>query len=175
MQSNSDNSHDEDDLDDGAGDWPQKPDYRGVTRAILGLVLVIVVGIGGYFAWRTLVPVDHRARAHQFLAAKDYESAIVELKLAIQHDPLDAEMRWLVGYAYLQLGKPSYAADYLEVAYRRGYHDPQMLLALARARLMLSEYEAALQLYREWSIVGSGTDAAAWEAIRRESLVKTGR
>ena len=161
--------------DEDYGDWPEKPEYGGVRRAALGTLLVLGLGVGGFFAWQVLFPVDHRARAQEFLADEDYRSAIIELKNVIKDNPRDAELRWLLGDAYLQASQPTNAEDSLQEAYDLGERNPQLLLALARSNYLVGEYEEALKLYREWSDVESDSDAAAWEVVRGGALLNLGK
>jgi putative PEP-CTERM system TPR-repeat lipoprotein len=176
MNATNDSSNDDDFVPDhGYGDWPEANEYRGVKRAVLGVILVLVLALGGFFAWRTLVPIDHKARALEFLEVGDYPSAVIELKHVIQQNPDDAERRWQIGNAYLQMDQPNYAMEYLQGAFDRGYRTPNLLLALARTKLLLREYEDALKLYREWSDVDSNEDAASWEVLRGGSLLNLGK
>ncbi|MFT4518415.1 MAG: putative PEP-CTERM system TPR-repeat lipoprotein [Halioglobus sp.] len=166
---------DEDIYNDGYGNWEEPKRNQGVKLAILVVLLIILGGFVGAWAWQKFQPVDHRARALEFLALDDYASAIVSLKNVVAENPRDAEMRWLLGKSYLNLDRPTYAADYMQEAFDLGFYDPELLLALARSKLLIREYEDALKLYREWADVKSAESAAAWEVVRGRSLLNLGR
>ena len=47
---------------------------------------------------------EHIARASQFIATSEYDSAVIELKNALQKDNQSSEARWLLGKVYLESG-----------------------------------------------------------------------
>lgn len=170
-------SDDEDELvpDFGFGDWPEVSPNRNSLLVVLAVFLAVILTLGGFFAWTTLMPVDHHARAIEFLEVADYPSAIIELKQVIQQNPYDGEMRWLIGSAYLQIDQPTTAIEYLRGSFDLGYKSPELLLTLARTQLLIKEYEEALKWYRDWSDVESNVQAAAWEVVRGGALLNLGK
>jgi putative PEP-CTERM system TPR-repeat lipoprotein len=160
--------------DDGRGDWPEPPSYRGL-KLTLASFLVLAVGTGVLLSWDHLVPKDHRARAMEFLAQENYASTVTELKHAIRDNPGDGELRWIMGDTYLRLKQDTDATEYMQKAFDLGYRSPDLNLALARSKLQVRDYQGVLQLYDEWSDVDSDIGAAAWEVLRGWSLLNVGK
>ena len=117
---------------DGSEDWPEPPSYRGLKLMLSGLALA-AIGAGAFLGWDYLVPVDHRARAMEFIAQEDYASTVTELKHVIRENPGDGELRWIMGDAYLQLKENAGAADYMQEAFDLGYRNPDLNLALTHS------------------------------------------
>jgi putative PEP-CTERM system TPR-repeat lipoprotein len=161
-------------IDDGSGDWPEPPSYTGLKLTLLVLVLLGVV-IGAIVGWHYLKPVDHHARAMEFLAQENYASTVTELKHVIRDNPRDGELRWIMGDTYLQMNQNADATDYMQEAYDLGYRNPDMVLALARSKLLVRDYKGVLKLYDEWSDVDSKMSASAWEVLRGWSLLRVGK
>ena len=159
--------------DDGGGDWPEPPSYRGL-KLTLACIVVVAVGTGVFLSWDYLVPKDHRARAMEFLAQENYASTVTELKHAIRDNPGDGELRWIMGDAYLKLKQDADATEYMQKAFDLGYRSPDLNLALARSKLRVRDYQGVLKLYQEWSDVDSDIGAAAWEVLRGWSLLNLG-
>jgi Tfp pilus assembly protein PilF len=63
------------------------------TLSVVTLVVVFTACGGGSSE-------DRIARANEFLAASDDDSAIIELKNALQQESDSAEARWLLGKVY---------------------------------------------------------------------------
>ncbi|MCB1704563.1 MAG: PEP-CTERM system TPR-repeat protein PrsT [Halioglobus sp.] len=160
-------------IDDGYGDWPEPPSYTGL-KLFLAFIVLIAVGTGAFLGWRYLVPVDHHARAMEFLAQQNYASTITELKHVIRDNPRDGELRWIMGDTYLQMNQTADATDYMQEAYDLGYRNPDMVLALARSKLLVRDYKGVLKLYEEWSDGDSDISASAWEVLRGWSLLRVG-
>jgi putative PEP-CTERM system TPR-repeat lipoprotein len=159
--------------DDGGGDWPEPPNYRGL-KLTLACIVSAAIGTGVYLGWDYLVPKDHRARAMEFLAQQNYASTVTELKHAIRDNPSDGELRWIMGDTYLQLKQEADATEYMQKAFDLGYRSPDLNLALARSKLQVRDYQGVLKLYQDWSDVDSDTGASAWEVLRGWSLLNMG-
>ena len=65
------------------------------TLSVVTLVVVFTACGGGSSE-------DRSAKANEFLAASDDDSAIIELKNALQQESDSAEARWLLGKVYLE-------------------------------------------------------------------------
>jgi putative PEP-CTERM system TPR-repeat lipoprotein len=74
---------------------------------------------------------DYLDRATEYMAAEEYESAIIELKNALQQDAQSAEARYRLGSAYLRQGDILSAEKELQRAQRLGWpaNDVSPLLA----------------------------------------------
>jgi putative PEP-CTERM system TPR-repeat lipoprotein len=159
---------------DGAQDWPEPPNYQVLKRGLLAIAITAagtVIAAGIYH----LVPKDHRARATQFLAQKDYAAAVTELKYELRDNPGDGELRWILGETYLQMGLKADALNYMQEAFDLNYRSPDLVLALARSKLLARDYQGVLALYEDWGRVDSDTDAAIWDVLRGQALFDLGQ
>ena len=86
------------------------------------------------------------ARAH--LEAGEDESAIIELKSALQRDPASAEARLMLGNALLEKGQAAQALIELERAAALGQPASQVLPPTARAMLALEQYRQVVDRYK---------------------------
>jgi tetratricopeptide (TPR) repeat protein len=163
------------DRNQGYDDWPPPDDFRGIKLAVLGLLLLGVLGVGGWLAYNTLVPKDPRDLALDHLEDGNYRTAITELNGLVQQYPNDAELRWLLGKAHSQLNESAYARSHWEAAYEMGYHQRPLLLALTNSRLIDGEDEAALAMIRQWSALETGDALASWEVLHARVLLNMGR
>jgi putative PEP-CTERM system TPR-repeat lipoprotein len=89
---------------------------------------------------------DHVVRARERSARGDLSAAVIELKNALQKDPENAEARWFLGVAYLELGDHAGAAKELSRAAQKGSTDPELTRSLARALVLGRKYKEALEL-----------------------------
>ncbi len=89
---------------------------------------------------------QHIAEAQQYIAQSRFEPATIELKNAIQKDPLSASARWLLGQTYLVTGDTESAVKELLRARELGWERNDVLPALARALLALGDYGAVSEL-----------------------------
>ena len=160
--------------EDGARDWPEPPNYRGLKHALAGIVLA-AVGTGVVLCWNYLVPEDHRAKAMEYLAEENYVGTVAELKHVLRDKPNDGELRWILGETYLKLNQHADAANSMQEAFDLGYRNPDLVLSLARSKLRARNYRDVLSLYDEWSDVGSDIGAADWEILRGQSLLNLGQ
>ncbi len=64
---------------------------------------------------------EHITRANQFIANSEYDSAIIELKNALQEDSESGEARWLLGKVYLESGDVLSAEKELQRALKLGW------------------------------------------------------
>jgi putative PEP-CTERM system TPR-repeat lipoprotein len=88
---------------------------------------------------------DFYERALDHVDARDFDSAIIELRNALQQDPENAEVRALLGRVFLELGRGEDAANQLMRARRLGLDDPELLPDLTRAWLIAEEAETVLE------------------------------
>ncbi len=93
---------------------------------------------------------EHMAAAREFIAANDVNSALLELKNALQKESNLPEARWLVGNIYLQQGNGAGAFKELSQAQSLGYTNPELEKMLLRAMLLQGKHEEILeQTYSE--------------------------
>ena len=89
---------------------------------------------------------EHIARAHQFISDSEYDSAIIELKNALQQDDQSAEARWLLGKIYLESGDVLSAAKELRQARKLGWSRNDVIPALAQSLLAQGSYAEVREL-----------------------------
>lgn len=107
----------------------------GKTLGLSALLLGLIACGGGN-------SVEERvAAANEFIAAAEYQSAIIELKNALQADSESAEARYLLGKTYLETGDVLSAQKELERARQLGWPEGEVKLGLAQALLAQAEYE----------------------------------
>jgi cellulose synthase operon protein C len=75
------------------------------------------------------------ASAKDYLAKRDFNASIIQLKNALQKDPQNAEARYLLGLASLENGDVVSADIQLQKAAELGWNTDEMAIALARAML----------------------------------------
>ncbi|TVS18349.1 MAG: PEP-CTERM system TPR-repeat protein PrsT, partial [Gammaproteobacteria bacterium] len=104
---------------------------RGTTAKTFALMLTALV----LSACSGTTPEQHLQRASEFEASGRYQSALIELRNALQKDPELAEGRLRLGLIFLEVGDYLSAVAELERAERLGIVDPALPEALAQARV----------------------------------------
>ena len=89
---------------------------------------------------------EHVTRANQFIANSEYDSAIIELKNALQEDNNSGEARWLLGKIYLESGDVLSAEKELRHALKLGWPSNDVMPALAESLLAQGEYAQVRKL-----------------------------
>ncbi|MEQ9060872.1 MAG: PEP-CTERM system TPR-repeat protein PrsT [Gammaproteobacteria bacterium] len=79
---------------------------------------------------------DLIARAHRALEERQFDTALIELKNALQKDPTNAEARFLLGKSHLELGDAAAARVATEKAITLGLRKESAYVQLARAELL---------------------------------------
>jgi putative PEP-CTERM system TPR-repeat lipoprotein len=97
--------------------------------------------------------------AKQYIAAKDYKAAQIQLKNALQKQPESAETRFLLGQVFLNVGDPSSAAVELEKARTLNHPAAQVVPPLARAMLMQGQRKKLVEQFASTSLGDAGADA----------------
>ncbi|MBK6510586.1 MAG: PEP-CTERM system TPR-repeat protein PrsT [Haliea sp.] len=114
------------------------------------------------------------SRAEEQFAQKNYNEAIVELKIALdaaneQQEELP-QARWMLGKSYLETGNMVAAAKELERANQLGWNPNEVLPALAKALLSKGELEQVMAL----STAGLDPQAAA-QLQAQQALAQLGQ
>lgn len=92
---------------------------------------------------------SHLAKAREYIATGEQNSAILELKSALQKDQNLAEARWLLGSTYLNSGDPASAEKELQRAMWLDWDPEKTLPAYALALTSTGKYAEALKLSAE--------------------------
>jgi len=104
--------------------------------AALATVFAGLVACGG-----SSTPEQHVATARNFIAESDYQSAVIELKNALQQDGKFGEARLMLGIVYLETGDPVSAEKELRRARKLGISDAEISPSLARALFQQQQFE----------------------------------
>ncbi len=121
-----------------------------------------------------LSDVEHLQRAKQFQAQGDIRSSIIEFKNALQKNPDNAEARWLLGRAYLEVGDGLAAEKELSRARELGIPDTVLLVSLAQAWQLQREFHKITQEIEVIEAL-SETDKAMLHAIRGDAFMRQGK
>lgn len=89
-------------------------------------------------------PTEHIEKSEIALADGDVDSAILELKSALQQDPEYGEARWLLGGAYIKAGDGISAVKELEQAQALGFSDPRMEMFVLEALILQGGFQQVL-------------------------------
>lgn len=133
------------------------------SSLLLGLVLLAAPGCAR-------APEDLYARASESASAGDAQSAVVDLKAALQKKPDFAAARVLLGAQMLELGDPEAAAKELQAAIKLGARPADLLQLLVRAELDRGNPAAALRMLA--ARPDRAFDADLWN-FRGEALTAT--
>ncbi|MBD3813401.1 MAG: PEP-CTERM system TPR-repeat protein PrsT [Betaproteobacteria bacterium] len=87
---------------------------------------------------------EHIERAKDFQSKGDTRASILELKNAVQKDPNNAQARWLLGNAYLDLRLGGEAETQLDKAVKLGINPKSARIPIARAQLYQGNFQQIL-------------------------------
>ena len=112
--------------------------------------------------------------AQEHVANREYTTAIIELKNALQKEPNNVQARYLLGIASLENGDFNSAYTELSKAKKSGYAGIELEVALARTLLGQGEYERLVGEYRQKKLPSpqlhaelQATLGAAYLALKR--------
>ncbi len=126
---------------------------RGLALAV-AMATVFLVGCGEESSTALL------ASAKDYLAKKDANAAVIQLKSALQKQPDMAEARFLLGRTLLGLGDAVSAEVELRKARELRYSDAAVLPPLARSLVLQGKGSRAIQ---EFASIDPGTPSATAE------------
>lgn len=92
---------------------------------------------------------EHYSDALNYIDAKQYNAAVIELKSAIQQMPDNADYRFALGKLYLQIGDAVSAEKELLLAKAGGIDANAVTLPLIRASFLANNYSAILSRHPE--------------------------
>ena len=138
-----------------------------LTRALIGGLIVFVVGCGD----RT--EAEMLAGAQQFLAKRDTESAVLELKTLLQAFPDSAQGRYLLAKLLHSAGEMPAAEAELLRALKAGHPESEALPLLARVMLAEGKGHVLLQQYEKKELPDARADAEL-KALLSEAAANAG-
>jgi putative PEP-CTERM system TPR-repeat lipoprotein len=110
----------------------------------LALAFSSLASLSGCSRSANLSVEEYIERAKEFQSKGDIRSSILELKNAAQKDPGNAQARWLLGMAYLDMRLGGEAEAQLEKAIQFGITPKNARIPLARARLYQGNFQQIL-------------------------------
>jgi cellulose synthase operon protein C len=105
--------------------------------------------------------------AKQLLAKDDAKAALIQLKAALQANPNLAEARFLLGKALLQAGDAPGATVELRKALDLGHADTDVVPELARALLLESQFQGAIEQFGATTLKDATAEADLKTSIAR--------
>lgn len=123
-----------------------RPHFPRIAPLALSLALVFssAVSLSGCDRSAHLSVEEHIERAKDFQSKGDTRASILELKNAVQKDPNNAQARWLLGNAYLDLRLGGEAETQLDKAVKLGINPKSARIPIARAQLYQGNFQKIL-------------------------------
>jgi putative PEP-CTERM system TPR-repeat lipoprotein len=116
-------------------------------RPIVAALLIATLStpfLGGCNKIAKATPEEHIQRAKDLEAKADHRGAIIELKSVLQQSPNDAQVRWLLGLAYLKADQGAEAEKELKQAKALGIGADSLMPSLGEALLLQNQYKRLL-------------------------------
>src|SRR5688572_15734004 len=92
-------------------------------------------------------PASLMASAKQYMAKRDFNASVIQLKNVLQKAPKNGEARYLLGLALLEQSDAVSAQIELDKAVELGYTSDELQIALARAALAKGESAKMLERF----------------------------
>lgn len=123
-----------------------RPYFPRIAPLALSLALIFssAASLSGCDRSAHLSVAEHIERAKDFQSKGNTRAGILELKNAVQKDPKNAEARWLLGNAYLDLRLGGEAEIQLEKAVQLGINPKSARIPIARAQLYQGNFQQIL-------------------------------
>ena len=123
-----------------------RPYFPRVAPLALSLALVFssAASLTGCDRSAHLSVEEHIERAKDLQSKGDTRASILELKNAVQKDPNNAQARWLLGNAYLDLRMGGEAETQLDKAVKLGINPKSARIPIARAQLYQGNFQQIL-------------------------------
>ncbi|OFZ68859.1 MAG: hypothetical protein A2Z01_00850 [Betaproteobacteria bacterium RBG_16_58_11] len=118
--------------------------HAGSRTTVIALSIVVALGMGGCDRFRNYTDSEHVQRAKDAQAKGNLKVTVIELKNALGKNPNNAEARWLLGEAYLNLEQGAAAEKELSRARELGIGAHSLTLPFAKAYLLQRQYQKIL-------------------------------
>lgn len=141
---------------------------RTHSRSIGNLLALLLIAGGTLFSGCSAdTPQSLVAAGKLDEAKKDYKSALIRYRSALQLDPSSAETRFLLGRGLLETGEPAGAALELTKALDQKYPAEQVMPLLSRALLLTGEYKKLTTAYGDLTLDDKPATAALKTNVAR--------
>ena len=112
---------------------------------VLGLVSVMVLLLGPIGACSKVSSDEYLKQAQDNLEKNEFQTAVINLKNALQQDTKNTQARYLLGKVYIRLGNGAGAEKELKAAQRLGLSSDQLVIPLAKAYLLQGQPKKILE------------------------------
>jgi putative PEP-CTERM system TPR-repeat lipoprotein len=138
------------------------------VRAAAALVFAFAALLAG--CGKDQTPEALTASAKQYMAKQDYAAAVIQLKNALQQQPNNGELRYLLGVALLERHDPVSAEKELRRALELKHPAEQIYEPLARALLAMGQADKVAAELGDKTLADKATQAALATSIGRAQL-----
>ncbi|MCF6260555.1 MAG: PEP-CTERM system TPR-repeat protein PrsT [Gammaproteobacteria bacterium] len=111
----------------------------------LGLISVLVLMLGFIGACSKVSSDEYLQQAQDSLEKNEIQTAVINLKNALQQDPKNAQARYLLGKTYVRLGNGAGAEKELKAAQSLGLSSVQLVVPLGKAYLLQGKFKELLE------------------------------
>jgi len=123
---------------------------------------------------RNLTPVEHVAKAKEYMDKGEYRPALIELNNALQKDPNSVEGRWLLGKVAVNLGDGARAEKEIKKATELGLKRASTQVTLVKAILLQGDLDRVMTESGTLPPDVSKTDQAAILGLRGQAFIAKG-
>ncbi len=122
-----------------------KLSFKRYDARMLGLIFVMVLMLGFIGACSKVSSDEYLKQAEDSLEKNKIQTAIINLKNALQQDPKNIQARYLLGKTYVRLGNGAGAEKELKVAQNLGLSSSQLVVPLGKAYLLQGKLKELLE------------------------------
>lgn len=152
---------------------PHSPRFAPLALS-LALALSTATLLPGCDAGPSRSVEEYIERAKDFQSKGDTRASILELKNAVQKDPNNAQARWLLGMAYLDLRLGGEAETHLGKAVQLGINPRSARIPLARAALYQGNFQQIIDTLTSADTEEAGVLAQIFD-LRGNALLGLGK
>jgi len=122
-----------------------KLSFKSYDAKMLGLISVMVLVLGFIGACSKVSSDEYLQQAQDSLEKNEIQTAVINLKNALQQDPKNSQARYLLGKTYIRLGNGAGAEKELKAAQSLGLSSDQLVVPLGKAYLLQGKSENLLE------------------------------